>query len=80
MTRITGPRILDVRFPSSHVIDGSDAMDLGPDHPAICLVPEADMSRERHGLTFAVERGSASTSVTCRRPTARARQARRWLR
>jgi len=59
MTRITGMRIRDVRFPTSQALDGSDAMNPDPDYSAAYLVLETDTpGLEGHGLTFTIGRGN----------------------
>ncbi len=58
MTRITGLRTLDVRFPTSDHLDGSDAMNPDPDYSAAYLVLETDGPHEGHGLTFTIGRGN----------------------
>ncbi len=63
MVTITGMRVLDVRFPTSQRLDGSDAMNPDPDYSAAYVVLEADApSLEGHGLTFTIGRG---TEVCC---------------
>ena len=42
MTRITGLRTADVRFPTSRQLDGSDAMNPDPDYSAAYVVLETD--------------------------------------
>jgi L-fuconate dehydratase len=52
MTVITNVRILDVRFPTSERLDGSDAMNPDPDYSAAYVVLETDSpGLEGHGLT-----------------------------
>ena len=59
MTRITGMRVLDVRFPTSRSLDGSDAMNPDPDYSAAYVVLETDEhGLEGHGLTFTIGRGN----------------------
>jgi L-fuconate dehydratase len=59
MTRITGLRIRDIRFPTSHSLDGSDAMNPDPDYSAAYVVLETDLpGLEGHGLTFTIGRGN----------------------
>ena len=45
MTKITGLRTVDVRFPTSQSLDGSDAMNPDPDYSAAYVVLETDGSR-----------------------------------
>lgn len=58
MTRITGLRSYDLRFPTSDSLDGSDAMNPDPDYSAAYLVLETDGPHEGHGLTFTIGRGN----------------------
>ncbi|HEY0957367.1 MAG TPA: L-fuconate dehydratase [Roseateles sp.] len=58
-TRITGLRTVDVRFPTSQHLDGSDAMNPDPDYSAAYVVLETDQpGLEGHGLTFTIGRGN----------------------
>ena len=59
MTRITGLRTWDLRFPTSLSLDGSDAMNPDPDYSAAYVVLESDDPDLRgHGLTFTIGRGN----------------------
>ncbi len=59
MTTITSMRVLDVRFPTSKTLDGSDAMNPDPDYSAAYVILETDQSGlEGHGLTFTIGRGN----------------------
>lgn len=58
MPRITGLRTVDVRFPTSQSLDGSDAMNPDPDYSAAYVVLETDGPLEGHGLTFTIGRGN----------------------
>lgn len=58
MTRITGLRTHDLRFPTSESLDGSDAMNPDPDYSAAYVVLETDGDFEGHGLTFTIGRGN----------------------
>ncbi|WP_419728412.1 L-fuconate dehydratase [Lichenicola sp.] len=59
MTRITGLRTLDIRFPTSRALDGSDAMNPDPDYSAAYVILETDIpGLEGHGLTFTIGRGN----------------------
>lgn len=58
MTRITGLRTADIRFPTSKALDGSDAMNPDPDYSAAYVVLETDGELEGHGLTFTIGRGN----------------------
>lgn len=56
--KITGLRTVDVRFPTSESLDGSDAMNPDPDYSAAYVVLETDGEHEGHGLTFTIGRGN----------------------
>ncbi|GAA0750595.1 L-fuconate dehydratase [Sphingomonas sp. ABOLD] len=62
MTRnahITGLRTVDLRFPTSASLDGSDAMNPDPDYSAAYVILETDVpGLEGHGLTFTIGRGN----------------------
>ncbi|WP_025031633.1 L-fuconate dehydratase [Nitratireductor aquibiodomus] len=58
MTKITGLRTVDVRFPTSDHLDGSDAMNPDPDYSAAYVILETDGDHEGHGLTFTIGRGN----------------------
>jgi L-fuconate dehydratase len=58
MTRITGVRTHDLRFPTSESLDGSDAMNPDPDYSAAYVVLETDGALAGHGLTFTIGRGN----------------------
>ncbi|MBE2274978.1 MAG: L-fuconate dehydratase [Rhodobacteraceae bacterium] len=58
MTRITGLRALDLRFPTSRTLDGSDAMNPDPDYSAAYAILETDGPQQGHGLTFTIGRGN----------------------
>src|SRR5450830_1726047 len=59
MTKITSMRVLDVRFPTSKTLDGSDAMNPDPDYSAAYVILETDKpGLEGHGLTFTIGRGN----------------------
>ncbi|MEL7460496.1 MAG: L-fuconate dehydratase [Pseudomonadota bacterium] len=58
MTRITGIRTYDLRFPTSDHLDGSDAMNPDPDYSAAYVVLETEGPHEGHGLTFTIGRGT----------------------
>ena len=55
---ITGIKVLDIRFPTSRFLDGSDAMNADPDYSAAYLVIRTDAGVEGHGLTFTIGRGN----------------------
>ncbi|HKO18689.1 MAG TPA: L-fuconate dehydratase [Acidobacteriaceae bacterium] len=56
--RITGVRVLDVRFPTSLGNIGSDAVNKDPDYSAAYCIFETDTELEGHGLTFTLGRGN----------------------
>jgi len=59
MTKITAIRVLDVRFPTSQSLDGSDAMNPDPDYSAAYVILETDHPQwQGHGLTFTIGRGN----------------------
>jgi L-fuconate dehydratase len=60
MTRITSTEVLDVRFPTSRQLDGSDAMNPDPDYSAAYVVLHTDAGDglEGHGFTFTIGRGN----------------------
>jgi len=51
---------LDIRFPTSRSLDGSDAMNADPDYSAAYVIIRTDDSSgpEGHGLTFTIGRGN----------------------
>lgn len=57
-TTITGARALDVRFPTSRDLSGSDAMNEAPDYSAAYVILTTDSGLEGHGLTFTIGRGN----------------------
>ncbi|MFM2278740.1 MAG: hypothetical protein RLZZ444_971 [Pseudomonadota bacterium] len=59
MTRITDLKSLDLRFPTSMGLDGSDAMNPDPDYSAAYVILSTDKEGlEGHGLTFTIGRGN----------------------
>ncbi|RZQ60633.1 enolase C-terminal domain-like protein [Amycolatopsis suaedae] len=58
MARITGMEVLDVRFPTSRELDGSDAMNPDPDYSAAYVVLHTDGGPDGYGLTFTIGRGN----------------------
>lgn len=59
MTSIIDMRVLDLRFPTSQHLDGSDAMNPDPDYSAAYVILETDAPGiEGHGLTFTIGRGN----------------------
>lgn len=58
MTKITGLRTFDLRFPTSASLDGSDAMNPDPDYSAAYVILDTDGAHAGHGLTFTIGRGN----------------------
>src|SRR6478735_8347225 len=61
---ITNAFIRDIRFPTSHHLDGSDAMNPDPDYSAAYVILETDHpdGLSGHGMTCTIGRG---TEVCC---------------
>lgn len=58
-TTITEAILLDIRFPTSRTLDGSDAMHPDPDYAAAYVILKTDRpGAEGHGLTFTLGRGT----------------------
>jgi L-fuconate dehydratase len=59
MTTITAVDALDIRFPTSRSLDGSDAMNPDPDYSAAyAIVRTDDATATGHGFTFTIGRGN----------------------
>ena len=59
MPKITGFKTVDIRFPTSKALDGSDAMNKDPDYSAAYLIFETDDPKlSGHGLVFTIGRGN----------------------
>ncbi len=56
--RITRVDALDVRFPTSRALDGSDAMNPDPDYSAAYAIVRTDAGLDGHGFTFTIGRGN----------------------
>jgi len=56
--KITGVRVIDLRFPTSRDKIGSDAVNRDPDYSAAYCILETDADVEGHGLTFTLGRGT----------------------
>ena len=58
--RFTSVDVIDLRFPTSRHLDGSDAMNPDPDYSAtyVVLHTDADDGLEGHGFTFTIGRGN----------------------
>jgi len=63
--RITSVRTLDVRFPTSRGLDGSDAMNPDPDYSAAYVIVATDAADglEGHGFAFTIGRGNEVQTV-----------------
>ena len=72
MSTITGLDVIDVRFPTSRTLDGSDAMNPDPDYSAAYAVLHTDAGDglEGHGLTFTIGRGTevVAAAIAALRP------------
>jgi len=59
MTVVRDMCVLDLRFPTSRTLDGSDAMHPHPDYSAAYVILKTDRKGlEGHGLTFTIGRGN----------------------
>ena len=60
MATISELEVIDVRFPTSRNLDGSDAMNPDPDYSAAYVILRTDATDglEGHGLTFTIGRGT----------------------
>ena len=59
MNKICSMRVVDVRFPTSQHLDGSDAMNPDPDYSAAYVILETEQGGvQGHGLTFTIGRGN----------------------
>ena len=59
MPKVTGFKTVDVRFPTSRGLDGSDAMNKEPDYSAALVILETDDPKlEGHGFVFTCGRGN----------------------
>jgi L-fuconate dehydratase len=60
MTIASDLEVVDIRFPTSATLDGSDAMNTDPDYSAayVILRTDADDGLEGHGFTFTTGRGT----------------------
>jgi L-fuconate dehydratase len=66
VTVISGLDVVDVRFPTSLELDGSDAMNPDPDYSAAYLVLRTDDGPEGFGLVFTIGRGNDVQAVAVR--------------
>src|SRR4051794_7354240 len=60
MSTIRGLEVIDIRFPTSRSLDGSDAMNPDPDYSAAYVIVRSDAEGglEGHGFTFTIGRGT----------------------
>ncbi|QRP44445.1 enolase C-terminal domain-like protein [Amycolatopsis sp. FDAARGOS 1241] len=58
MAKIIGMEVLDVRFPTSRELDGSDAMNPDPDYSAAYVELHTDGGPDGYGLAFTIGRGN----------------------
>jgi L-fuconate dehydratase len=56
--RIVELEVRDVRFPTSRMLDGSDAMNPMPDYSAAYVVLRTSAGDEGHSLVFTIGRGT----------------------
>ena len=56
--KITDLHVLDIRFPTSRDLSGSDAMNPDPDYSAAYVLLETDTGTCGHGLAFTLGRGT----------------------
>ena len=64
--RILSMQVMDVRFPTSDDLDGSDAVHVDPDYSAAYVVLHTDGGPEGHGLTFTIGSGTEVVCAACR--------------
>ena len=55
---IVGIEVLDVRFPTSRTLAGSDAMNEAPDYSAAYVTLETGSALRGYGMTFTIGRGN----------------------
>jgi L-fuconate dehydratase len=58
MAKITGIETFDVRFPTSKMLDGSDAMNQDPDYSGAYLRINTDAGVHGDSLVFTIGRGN----------------------
>ncbi|MGP4033644.1 enolase C-terminal domain-like protein [Pseudarthrobacter sp. 1C304] len=72
MSIVTSLEVLDIRFPTSRDLDGSDAMNADPDYSAAYLIigTNADDGLEGHGFVFTIGRGNEveASAIAALRP------------
>ena len=57
-TTITNLETIDLRFPTSRTLAGSDSVHKDPDYSAAYVILKTSDGREGHGLTFTIGRGN----------------------
>jgi L-fuconate dehydratase len=65
MTKITGMRIVDWRYPTSLKSDGSDAVHKDPDYSCVYVILSTASGLEGYGLTFTLGRGNEVIAKMC---------------
>jgi len=55
--------VLDLRFPTSRTLAGTDAVHVDPDYSAAYVILRTDAGLEGHGLTFTIGRGNEVCAV-----------------
>ena len=59
LIKIVAVQAMDIRFPTSETLDGSDAMNPDPDYSAaVCILKTSVDGLEGHGMTFTIGRGT----------------------
>lgn len=58
MSVISSVEVVDLRFPTSRALDGSDAMNPDPDYSAAYLIATLDTAESAHGFVFTIGRGN----------------------
>ncbi len=58
MLKIVDVLVRDIRFPTSVLLDGSDAMNPDPDYSAAYVTLKTNSSHCGNGLTFTIGRGN----------------------
>nr|XP_033327897.1 mitochondrial enolase superfamily member 1-like [Megalopta genalis] len=66
MVVITDVNVKDVRFPTSLLADGSDAMHTDPDYSCAYVTIKTDKGFEGYGLTFTLGRGTEIVVQACK--------------
>ena len=58
--------VVDIRFPTSRTLDGSDAMHRDPDYSAAYVILETDTDLRGHGFAFTLGRGNEVCTAAIR--------------